>query len=293
MWLIKLIVVLSLSNQSLSFAYSSKKLTRGQPLFFKKKETDKSNQTPKLSHYQEAQTIINQHQGYGVLSTLSIKKKTHGYPSTSIVGFTTDQTGNPIFCLSSIASHTLNIKKNNIVSFTTTEHFFKNANDYRVSYTGKLKLLNETQEINQFQQKFKDTHPDAFYTDFDDFNIYRLESEKISFNGGFGATYNLNLTKYLETSPDMINVYSNDYIVKLNNAFNIPINIYFKRKYFNAKTVELKRIDKYGLDFRLYLEDNSFYTKTVKIPFKEKCPEIYNLKLLESILVEELEYLLT
>ena len=91
----------------------------------------------------------------------------------------------------------------------------------------------------------------------------------------------------------MINVYSNDYIVKLNNAFNIPINIYFKRKYFNAKTVELKRIDKYGLDFRLYLEDNSFYTKTVKIPFKEKCPEIYNLKLLESILVEELEYLLT
>ena len=127
MWLIKLIIVLSLSNQSLSFAYSSKKLTRGQPLFFKKEETDKSNQTPKLSHYQEAQTIINQHQGYGVLSTLSIKRKTHGYPSTSIVGFTTDETGYPIFCLSSIASHTLlllniSLKMLMITEFPTQEN---------------------------------------------------------------------------------------------------------------------------------------------------------------------------
>ena len=162
MWLIKFTLLLTFSTKSLSFVYSSKKVNRGTPSFFQKKKIDNNNETPKLSHYEEAQTIINQHQGYGVLSTLSIKKKIHGYPSTSIVGFTSDEKGNPIFCLSSIAGHTLNIKKNNIVSFTTTEHFFKNANDYRVSYAGKLKLLNETQEIHQFQQNDPLYHADVW-----------------------------------------------------------------------------------------------------------------------------------
>ena len=84
--------------------------------------------------------------------------------------------------------------------------------------------------------------------------------------------YNLNLTTYLQTQPDLINVYSNDYIVRLNRDFNIPINIYFQRKYFNVKSVELKRIDKYGMDFRLYFEDNYIYTKLLNFLLKKKLP---------------------
>ena len=103
-------------------------------------------------------------------------------------------------------------------------------------------------------------------------------------------TNNLNLTTYFETLPDLINIYSNDHIIKLNKDFDILINIYFQ-KYFNIKNVELKRIDKYGMDFRIYFQDNYFYTKTIKLPFKEKAPEIFNLKLLELILAEELQYM--
>lgn len=290
MLLIKFLL-LTLPSTCLSFYPLSTKVIKNQPLYFQKKETLEKNNHNKLSHYEEAQSIIRQHQGYGVLSTLSIKKKINGYPSTSIVGFSSDEKGNPLFCLSNIASHTLNIKKNNLVSFSTNEHFFKNANDYRVSYTGKLSLINNTQEINQFQKIYKESHPDSFYSNFDDFNFYRLESDLISFNGGFGIAHNLNLTTYFETQPDLVNIYSNDYIIRLNKDFNIPINIYFQRKYFNVKNVELKRIDKYGMDFRLYFQDNYLYTKTIKFPFKEKAPEIYNLKLLQLILVEELEYL--
>ncbi len=291
MLLIKILFILSLSNNCLAFLFPSTRIIRTQSLYFQKKEILENNSQNKLSHYQEAQTIIRQHQGYGVLSTLSIKKKINGSPSTSIVSFASDEKGNPIFCLSNIASHTLNVKKNNLVSFSTTEHFFKNANDYRVSYTGKLNLINNTREINQFQKIFNESHPDAFYNNFDDFHFYRLESVLISFNGGFGMNYNLNLTTYFQTQPDLINIYSNDYIVRLNRDFNIPINIYFQRKYFNIKSVELKRIDKYGMDFRLYFEDNYVYTKTIKFPFKERSPEIFNLKLLHIILVEELDYL--
>lgn len=284
-----IILILNLSNVSFSFFTSSPKLNRVKPHYSQKKEISKD----KLSHYEEAQSIIHQHQGYGVLSTLSIKKKINGSPATSIVGFSSDEKGNPIFSISNIAGHTLNVKKNNLVSFSTTEHFFKNINDYRVSYTGKLKLINDTQEVTQFQETFMKTHPDAFYSDFDDFNFYRLESDYISFNGGFGIAYNLNLTTYSNTQPDLINVYSNDYIAKFNRDFNIQINIYFQRKYLHLKNVELKRIDKYGMDFRLYFQDNYFYTKTIKFPFKKQTPEIFNLKLLDSILMEELEYLMS
>jgi len=90
----------------------------------------------------------------------------------------------------------------------------------------------------------------------------------------------------------MVNVYSDKYIIKLNKQFDIPINIFFQKKYTNVQSVEFKRIDKYGIDFRLYFQENYYYTKTIKYPFKEKTPETFNLKLLELILVEELEYLL-
>lgn len=291
MLLFRILLLVSLSNVSLSFFYSSNKLIRNTPMYFQKKKTSENNNKNRLSHYEEAQTIIHQRQGYGVLSTLSIKKKINGFPSTSIVAFSSDERGNPVFCLSNIASHTLNVKKNNLVSFSTSEHFFKNANDYRVSYTGKLMLVNQTQEIKEFQKKFNESHPDAFFTKFDDFNFYRLESEQISFNGGFGIAHNLNLTTYFKTQPDQINIYSNDHIVNLNKEFNIPINIYFQRGYHNVKNAELKRIDKFGMDFRLYFQDNYFYTKTIKFHFKEKTPEIYNLSLLELILMEELNHL--
>lgn len=289
---LKVLVLINLCQLSFSFLQSPLKLNRLVPTNFQKNELNFKNQESKLSHFEEAQTIINQHQGYGVLSTLSIKKKINGHPSTSIVGFTCDEQGNPVFCLSNLASHTINIKKNNLVSFSTSEHYFKDANDYRVSYTGKLHLINNSQQIRQLQKKFNYSHPDAFYTKFDDFNFYRLQSEQISFNGGFGQAHNLNLTTYYNTKPDMVNVYSDKYIIELNKQFDIPINIFFQKKYFKVQNVEIKRIDKYGISFRLYFQDNYFYTKIIKHPFKGNPPETFNLKLLKSILVEELENLL-
>ena len=294
MYHVLIIILFNLFNFSLAFLKLPFKVNRFSPVYFIKKKTNFENQEhKKLSHYEEAQTIINQHHGYGVLSTISTENKSKVYPSTSIVGFTSDINGNPVFCLSSIARHTINVKNNNLVSFTTTEHFFKNVDDYRVSYTGKLKLVNDTQKINEFHEKFMKTHPDSFYTQFafNDFNFYILESEQISYNNGFGMSNNMNLTRYFETLPDLINIYSNHHIIKLNKDFDFLINIYFQQKYFNIKNVELKRIDKYGMDFRIYFEDNYFYTETIKFPFKEKAPEIFNLKLLELILVEELDYL--
>ena len=293
MYSLRILVLVNLCQYSFSFLQKSNRPNRFTHSYFQKNEPNFEDQEPKLSHYEEAQTIINQHQGYGVLSTLSIKKKINGFPSTSIVGFTCDEKGNPVFCLSKLASHTINVKKNNLVSFSTTEHYFKNANDYRISYTGRLHLINNTQEIKNLEKKFNYSHPDSFYTEFDDFKFYTLKSNQISFNSGFGQAHNLNLTTYFNSKPDMINVHSDKYIIKLNKQFDIPINIFFQRKYYNVQNVEIKRIDKYGVSFRLYFQDNYFYTKTIKYPFKEKkSPEIFNLNLLESILIEELEYLL-
>jgi hypothetical protein len=63
----------------------------------------------RLSQAEDARSLVGYSTGYAVLSTLS--KQLDGYPSGSLVGFATDDTGLPVFCFSAMSSHTQDLMR--------------------------------------------------------------------------------------------------------------------------------------------------------------------------------------
>lgn len=250
--------------------------------FFKSLVFKNKNVKNKLNIFEETKTMINQKNSYGFLSTISNQKKIDGYPQSSIVGYSCDEIGNPILCLSDIAMHTNNIKTNDHVSLGINEKFFRNANDMRSTFVGDLKKVEDSKEIDILKNKFINSHDDAFYLDFHDFNVYKLDTKYISLNGGFGRAYNINLDKYYNAEPDVISLNSYDVINDINKFYSKEIKSYLDNIIDkDIISYELKKIDKYGFDIRLYLNDEYMFTKVHRVLFNK---DITHEKLKEEIL---------
>ena len=259
--MLKLLIAIFLISSTNAYFFKS--------IFFKNK-----NLKNRLSIFEETKTMINQKNSYGFLSTISNQKKIDGYPQTSIVGYSCDNIGNPIVCLSDIAMHTNNIKTNDHVAIGINEKFFRNANDMRSTFIGDLKKVEDKEEISFLKQKFIDSHDDAFYLNFEDFNVYKLNTKYISLNGGFGRAYNINLEKYYDAEPDAICLNSNCLVNELNKFFSKEIKSYLSTK-INEDIIsyEVKKIDKYGFDIRLYLKGDYTFTKVHRILFNKTVTE--------------------
>ena len=259
--MLKLLIVIFLISSTNAYFFKS--------IFFKNK-----NLKNRLTIFEETKTMINQKNSYGFLSTISNQKKIDGYPQTSIVGYSCDNIGNPIVCLSDIAMHTNNIKTNDHVAIGINEKFFRNANDMRSTFIGDLKKVEDKEEISFLKQKFIDSHDDAFYLNFQDFNVYKLNTKYISLNGGFGRAYNINLEKYYDAEPDAICLNSNYLVNELNKFFSKEIESYLNTK-INEDIIsyEIKKIDKYGFDIRLYLKGDYMFTKVHRILFNKTVTE--------------------
>tara|TARA_B100000886_G_scaffold339988_1_gene307311 strand:- start:6739 stop:7593 length:855 start_codon:yes stop_codon:yes gene_type:complete len=232
----------------------------------------KSDNLKRLSKYDEIRTFMNRDEGYGVLSTLANYKKIKDYPQSSVVPFSVDNNGIPIFCFSSISMHTRNIIENSRVSFCVTETNFRNAADARISFTGNIQKMNQSRSI-ELKNRFLQSHKGAIWANFGDFNMYELNNIKdISFNGGFAKVDRIPLKEYLNAEVDYFSIYADDvkeqiykkFVHKFREYINKNKNVDFtKYNYF-----EIKKIDKYGIDFRLYLVDNR--TKIFRVEFQNE-----------------------
>ncbi|CAM9750904.1 unnamed protein product, partial [Ectocarpus sp. 8 AP-2014] len=90
----------------------------------------------RLSHTEEVRNLMQYSTGFGVLSTNS--RTLEGYPSGSVVGFSLDDKGRPLFAFSSMSAHTGDLAADSRVSLTVTAATFKGAADGRVSLIGDV-----------------------------------------------------------------------------------------------------------------------------------------------------------
>ena len=230
----------------------------------------KNNFNKKLTKYEEIKTFMNRNEGYGVLSTLANYKKIKNYPQSSVVPFSVDKNGIPIFCFSSISIHTRNILENSNVAFCVTETNFKNAADTRVSFTGNIKKMNKTRS-KIMKEKYLNSHKDAIWVNFEDFDMYELNNIKdITFNGGFAEAHKISLKEYLNADVDYISIFSDDVKLEIYKKFKYKFREYIDKNidFTSYNYFEIKKIDKYGIDFRLYLIDNN--TKIIRAEFLNK-----------------------
>jgi putative heme iron utilization protein len=145
-------------------------------------------------------TLVENNNGFAVLSTIS--KSDVGYPGGSVVGFAPEPiTGRPLFSFSDMSTHTQDLTANPKCSLTVTAKAFKGAADGRVNLVGQVELLTEEAEQEVARSVYLAKHPDAFWIDFGDFHWYRMNVEKVRFDGGFARAGSVSADEYAEAVP--------------------------------------------------------------------------------------------
>jgi hypothetical protein len=129
------------------------------------------------------------------LATLA--RQPAGYPFGSLVSYTLDERGRPLFFLSALAEHTANLAHDPRASLLVCElppaqgaRSGEGEADPlalgRVTLLGRVVLVPDGQR-EMAQARFLARHPEAAaYSQLPDFAFYRLEVEAVRYVGGFG-----------------------------------------------------------------------------------------------------------
>ncbi len=230
-------------------------------------------------------SIMSCSHNYGTLSTIVNNKQINNYPYNSIVPFTLNKNGYPIFYLSKIAKHTHNIKENKKVSLMVSEIGLLNSQDNRVCFIGNIRKVNDN-EIKTNKNYFYKSHANNPLLSLEGFDFYIIDDIKlIYFIGGFGNTQKINITKYFNAQAD--NIYVNSLICKYSIQHKYTFVLESLKNYlwkeYNIKNgkhyeiFEIKNFDKKGINIRLIRKNSSTFIK--KIYFRKdifSIPELVN-----------------
>jgi len=160
----------------------------------------------RLSFAEEARTLIDGAIS-GVMSTMSARQGTEGYPAGSVVFFATDEQGRPVFSFSSMSGHTVDLKKNEKASLTILAPGFASPADARVTITGTAAPISD-EEKEAVKAVYKVKHPNSFWTEFGDFKWHRMEVEAASLVGGFARAGGITAEEYAAAKPDPVAQFS-------------------------------------------------------------------------------------
>ena len=121
----------------------------------------------------------------------------------SVMPYSLDSKGQPVVLISDLAVHTKNIKrdpKSSIFVMKDREDF----NSARATLVGKFVKVPEKELETTGKHYFKDFPQAKIYSQFHDFNFYRLEVTDIYYVGGFGPKPIewLDMDKYKEAASE-------------------------------------------------------------------------------------------
>jgi hypothetical protein len=149
------------------------------------------------------------------LSTVAVDSG--GVPFGSLVAHAVDELGRPLLCLSDLAEHSRNLTADPRASVLVTE-----AGDGDPLASGRVTLLGEVSVLAGDERatamaSYKAVHPDAFYVEFSDFRIYRLEVTSARFVGGFGRMSWVDAAGYASAEPDPLRPHRAGIVEHMNN----------------------------------------------------------------------------
>lgn len=137
----------------------------------------------------------------GTLSTHS--RKQPGFPFGSVMPYSPDEQGRPVFLISSMAMHTQNLKADARASLLVMQ---EGAEDplgaARITLVGEVLPVSEA-EAGTARDLYLSRHSNArYWVDFDDFGFYRLQPADVYFIGGFGVMGWVPAEEYAHSIPD-------------------------------------------------------------------------------------------
>ncbi len=206
---------------------------------------------PEPSFAERARTLL--HLGrIGSLSTLS--RKQPGFPFGSVMPYSLDEAGRPIFLISTMAMHTQNLKAEARASLLVTQ---ANAEGdplgaSRVTLLGNVLPVTEP-ELAQARKLYLERYANSkYWVDYEDFSFYRMEVVDVYYVGGFGVMGLVTASEYGAAQPDPL-ADAMAGIIDHMNADHKDSLVLLARRFadIEAEEAAMTSVDRLGFQLRL------------------------------------------
>jgi len=215
-----------------------------------------------------------------------------GFPFGSVVAYAVDDVGRPLLCLSDLAEHSRNIAADPRASLLAVETRSsgealssdrrrpgKSASLATAGGDGdplalaRVTVLGTVVELHEAEREtalrtYRDVHPEAFYSAFADFRMYRLDVTSVRYVGGFARMSWVSAAEHAAAEPDPLRPDAGGIVEHMNDDHADALVAYCRTFGSRPGTVraEMVGVDRYGFTV-LAADAGEADRTTVRIPF--------------------------
>lgn len=210
-----------------------------------------SQSVPEPSFAERARTLMYLGRA-GTLATMS--RKHPGWPFGSLMPYSLDAQGRPVFLISTMAMHTQNLRTDPRASLLVTQPGWPGdpLAGARVTVMGHVAEL-PASDLELTRAAYLTRYENATaWVDFDDFAFYRMEVIDVYYVGGFGAMGWVLAADYSRAEPDPLADAAPGIIEHMNQDHADALRL-FCRAYANLEAEEaaMTAVDHLGFRMRV------------------------------------------
>lgn len=241
-----------------------------------------SPQLPEPSHAERTRTLASL-VSIGTLSTMSLRHP--GFPFGSLMPFSLDPTGRPIFLISSMAMHTRNLSADPKCSLFVAQPSPDSdpLGAARATLIGNALPVPAT-DLAFAREVYEARHPNSrYWVDFPDFSFYRLQPADLYYVGGFGVMGWVDASEYEAASPDPLAASAPGILAHM-NADHVDSMILLAREHAGLEATEaaMTSIDRLGFTLRLKSAQGMKGTR-INFPSEVRTPQEARKVLVEMV----------
>jgi putative heme iron utilization protein len=188
----------------------------------------------------------------GTLSTIS--RKQQGFPFGSVMPYGLDETGRPVFLISTMAMHTQNLQADPRSSLLVTQPDASGdpLGAARVTVLGNALPIPKP-EVAEPRNLYLARYPNSRnWVDFEDFSFYRMDVTDVYYVGGFGVMGWVSSTEYSLGKPDPLVDDAADIIQHMNTDHAETLTLLAKAfTGIESQGAAMTSIDRLGFHVRL------------------------------------------
>lgn len=207
------------------------------------------------THAERVRTLVGTCDS-GTLSTLSVEPA--GYPFGSVVTYALDEGGTPLVLMSSMAEHARNLAEDRRCSLLVAAPEQSGTSRLagpRATLLGKMDPVGAEQQ-DAATSTYLTAHPGAYWAQFPDFGVHRLEVVAVRYVRGFGEMSWVDAEAYRTAEPDPIAPGEGGIVAHMNDDHRDHMRAMVDHHLDvdgELTDVTMVSCDRYGFDLRLEL----------------------------------------
>ena len=192
----------------------------------------------------------------GTLSTIS--RKQQGFPFGSVMPYSLDENGRPVFLISTMAMHTQNLHADPRSSLLVTQADASGdpLGASRVTLVGNVVPIPEP-EVAAVRKLYLERYANSKnWVDFEDFSFYRMNVVDVYYVGGFGVMGWVTASDYLHGQPDPLADAAADIIQHMNADHGEALTLLVRTfAGIDSQQTTMTSVDRLGFHVRLKTAD--------------------------------------